>query len=141
MPTQAHTYANTLTRLPCPCGLGTQKPPFPYVRECVCSGGVCACPPLCLCVSEAVRLCVDVCVCMCVCMCVCVCVCVRERGLLSCGNRMTSSLLAIFSFLCNDGSFTAPPPPGSQLSFPFKLPETATANGPPHPSLGDPLDH
>ncbi|XDB48342.1 hypothetical protein AB1E18_001927 [Capra hircus] len=32
------------------------------------------------------------------------------------------------------------PPQGSQLSFPFKLLETATANGPPHPSLGDPLD-
>lgn len=43
--------------------------------------------------------------------------CVSE-GVLSCGNPMTSSLLAIFSSLCNAGSSTALPPPGSHLSSP-----------------------
>lgn len=61
--------------------------------------------------------------------------------MLSCGNPMTSSLLSIFSLLCNDGSSTAPPPPGSHLSSSSRLPEAAADRGhPPHPSLGDPLD-
>lgn len=62
MPTQAHTHANTLSRLPCPCGPGTQKPPFPYVRECV-YGGVCVLPTL---VSMCIWGCEIVCGCVCV---------------------------------------------------------------------------
>lgn len=69
----------------------------------------------------------------------CVCVCVTE-GLLSCGNSMTSPLLAIFSSLCNEGPSlplpfqvpSSPPPSGSQ--------RLVQPVGTHHPSLGDPLD-
>lgn len=61
--------------------------------------------------------------------------CVSE-GVLSCGNPMTSSLLAIFSSLCNAGSSTALPPPGSHLSSPSRLQPEGTH----HPSPGDPVD-
>ena len=74
MKTQVHTHihANTLTRLPCPCGPGTQKS-LPPLYECLC---VFVCKRMHACMPTLVSVCIWVCESVCA----FVCVCVSERG-------------------------------------------------------------